>query len=41
MKKEKKPDIKKEDCLILENYYRSDVMKLQNLLKRTLPWEWI
>ena len=41
VKKEKKPDIKKEDFLILENYYRSNVMKLQNLLKRTLPWEWI
>lgn len=41
VKKEKKPDLKKEDSLILEKYYRNDVRKLQNLLKRKLPWGWI
>jgi len=41
VKKVKKPDLKKEDSLILEKYYRNDVRKLQNLLKRKLPWGWI
>ncbi len=41
MKKEKKPEITKEDSLILENYFRNDVIKLQNLLKKQFPWSWI
>jgi len=41
VKNEKKPDLEKEDRLILENYYFDDVKKLQNLLKRRLPWGWI
>jgi len=40
-KKGEKPDIPKETRLILENYYRNDMKKLQNLLKRKFPWDWI
>jgi len=41
LKKQKRPDITNEESIILENYYREDVKKLQNLLKRNLPWKWI
>ena len=41
LKKQKRPDITNEESIILENYYREDVKKLQNLLKRNLLWEWI
>jgi len=41
VKKEKKPALTKQASLILENYYRNDIRKLQNLLKRKFPWGWI
>jgi len=41
LKKQKRPDITNEESIILENFYREDVKKLQNILKRNLPWKWI
>ena len=37
-KYEKKPEMSKDDRLILEKFYRTDVKKLQLLLKKELPW---
>ena len=41
MKIEKKPEISKDEMLVLEKYYRDDVLKLENILKRKLPWPWL
>ena len=41
LKNEKKPSLSNQDRIFLQNFYRDDVMKLQNLLKRRLPWKWI
>jgi len=40
LKREKKPILVKEDRLILEDFYREDVKKLQILLNREFPWGW-
>ncbi len=41
LKKQNKPKLSKEEMICLENYYREDVKKLQKLLERKLPWNWI
>jgi len=41
LKKQNKPKLSKEEMISLENYYREDVKKLQKLLERKLPWDWI
>jgi len=41
LKKEAKPELSKDDKLLLENFYRNDMKDLETLLKTKLPWEWI
>ncbi len=41
MKNKKKPEISEDEKLILENFYREDLLSLENILKRKLPWTWL
>jgi len=38
LKKEEKPKLQQEDRLILESFFQDDVLKLQEMLGRELPW---
>lgn len=38
LKKVPKPQMNQEDKLFLQNFFRDDVRKLENLLKRKFPW---
>ena len=40
-KKISKPNMLLEDRLFLENLYLGDVLKLQKILERRLPWSFI
>jgi len=35
---ENKPEISKEDRMVLEDVYRQNIIELQNILKRKFPW---
>jgi len=39
LKKEPKPKLSGEDRLILQDFYKNDIIDIQVLLKRSLPWD--
>ncbi len=41
VKKEKKPKLEKKDKLFLEKFYQNNMLTLQTLLERKLPWNWL
>jgi len=41
LKKSNKPKLSKEERAFLENYFLDDIIKLQKLLNRKFPWNWI
>ena len=41
LKEVEKPKLSDQDRILLENFYRDDIKKLEGLLHRQLPWDWV